>query len=662
MSSAPRLGSDHVRTAPPHRPRATRLAAPRRGHPARARRALPRAHRAARRRARRVRDRHRRAARSSGRMPWPAPRRPRPCGGSRSPTRTSWRARGRADPIRLARSSPTSCPTSPTSSSTALDDAGTVSLGKTNTPEFGLPELHRTARERAGPHPVRPDARRRGIQRRGRRRGGGGSAAVRARVGRRRLDPHPGGLDRTGRAEAVARPHPGRAPDSATPGGSGRPGAARPHRRRCRAAARRAGRRGPVPRTPPRRRPGTAARILNAAVRGEGRFQLGRHDLVAVGDRLRPRARARGAGGARGRGRASSPRSATDSRSSRLDAGGAGTPPAFRTVWQAGAAGIPVEGDDVDAARAADALAGRARARASARASSARRCSWLTVFERRADHGASRPYDAVLTPSLALTPRPLGWYDAEDGERNFAQQVQFTPFTSMVNVARPAGDHAAGVGDRRRPADGRAADRAPRRRARAARDRRAAGATAGLAAAAPAAVVNQASGEGPQAGVPARSALAHVPAELEPGADLEPVRRRLDPAAMYSGMNHSPYRFHCALCSASCAMHVVAVVVVGQVDRADRGAAAAERPRRQPAEVVHAVLAVNFPPSTQALDEDAAPSRTSSPAGSRSARAGSAQRRHPAHTAVDRREEPLGARARRRLDVGQRLHADSSRP
>jgi amidase len=40
----------------------------------------------------------------------------------------------------------------------------------------------------------------------------------------------------------------------------------------------------------------------------------------------------------------------------------------------------------------------------------------------------------VLTPALALTPRPVGWYDAEDAERNFAQQVQYTPFTSMINV------------------------------------------------------------------------------------------------------------------------------------------------------------------------------------------------------------------------------------
>jgi amidase len=34
----------------------------------------------------------------------------------------------------------------------------------------------------------------------------------------------------------------------------------------------------------------------------------------------------------------------------------------------------------------------------------------------------SRRFDAVVTPALALTPRPVGWYFAEDAERNFAQR------------------------------------------------------------------------------------------------------------------------------------------------------------------------------------------------------------------------------------------------
>ncbi|MDQ1127989.1 amidase [Microbacterium sp. SORGH_AS_0888] len=48
---------------------------------------------------------------------------------------------------------------------------------------------------------------------------------------------------------------------------------------------------------------------------------------------------------------------------------------------------------------------------------------------------AFAPYDAVLTPALALPPRPVGWFDPGDPERNFAQQVQYAPYSSFVNVA-----------------------------------------------------------------------------------------------------------------------------------------------------------------------------------------------------------------------------------
>ncbi|WP_433862500.1 amidase family protein [Streptomyces sp. L7] len=59
--------------------------------------------------------------------------------------------------------------------------------------------------------------------------------------------------------------------------------------------------------------------------------------------------------------------------------------------------------------------------------------SALTAYERSFIRQLAS-FDAVLTPALALTPRPIGWYDQEDGERNFAQQVLYTPFTSMLNV------------------------------------------------------------------------------------------------------------------------------------------------------------------------------------------------------------------------------------
>jgi amidase len=58
----------------------------------------------------------------------------------------------------------------------------------------------------------------------------------------------------------------------------------------------------------------------------------------------------------------------------------------------------------------------------------------LTSFERSVIRQFSR-FDAVVTPAMALTPRPVGWYSADDPELNFAQQCQYTPFTSFVNVA-----------------------------------------------------------------------------------------------------------------------------------------------------------------------------------------------------------------------------------
>ena len=86
--------------------------------------------------------------------------------------------------------------------------------------------------------------------------------------------------------------------------------------------------------------------FLNAAVRGEGRFQLGVTTSspweTAYELELAPEARA-----------------ALETAAVELSAMGHGLEefsldaeegyaPAFRTVWQAGAAGIPVEGDDVE--------------------------------------------------------------------------------------------------------------------------------------------------------------------------------------------------------------------------------------------------------------------------------------------------------------------------
>lgn len=57
-----------------------------------------------------------------------------------------------------------------------------------------------------------------------------------------------------------------------------------------------------------------------------------------------------------------------------------------------------------------------------------------TVFERETIT-AFAPFDAVLTPALALPARPIGWFDAEDAAENFSQQVRYAPYSSFVNVA-----------------------------------------------------------------------------------------------------------------------------------------------------------------------------------------------------------------------------------
>ena len=106
--------------------------------------------------------------------------------------------------------------------------------------------------------------------------------------------------------------------------------------------------------------------------------------------------------------------------------------PSFRTIWQAGAAGIPAEGTQLDLLEPLTQwLVLRGRQVSARELSSA--LSALVEFERSIIR-QFRSFDAVVTPALAMTPRPVGWYDAEDAERNFAQQVKYTPFTSFANV------------------------------------------------------------------------------------------------------------------------------------------------------------------------------------------------------------------------------------
>ncbi|KAA9150149.1 amidase [Microbacterium lushaniae] len=105
----------------------------------------------------------------------------------------------------------------------------------------------------------------------------------------------------------------------------------------------------------------------------------------------------------------------------------------FRILWRASAARIPLSETDLAVVEpltawlvregrglsATDLLGGLTAAR---------------VFERETIE-AFAPFDAVLMPALAQSPRPVGWYDGHDPERTFALQVEYAPYSSFVNVA-----------------------------------------------------------------------------------------------------------------------------------------------------------------------------------------------------------------------------------
>ncbi|MGM1017510.1 MAG: amidase [Actinomycetota bacterium] len=119
-----------------------------------------------------------------------------------------------------------------------------------------------------------------------------------------------------------------------------------------------------------------------------------------------------------------------------LDHGGV-YPDAFRTIWQVSAAMLPVDGERIRRLEpVTQELVARGRALSARHLADTQ--STLAAFERRVVAQFDR-FDAVITPSLALTPRPIGWYDPVDPDQNFAQQVQYSPFTSFVNaVGLPA--------------------------------------------------------------------------------------------------------------------------------------------------------------------------------------------------------------------------------
>ncbi|CAN5183099.1 amidase [soil metagenome] len=310
-----------------------------------------------------------------------------------------------------------------------LDDAGAISLGKTNAPEFGFPSYTENL---IGPPARTPYDLALGAG------GSSGGAAVAVAAG---LLPVAPGSDGGGsiRIPAAAtglvglKPSRGRIPAGSGFGSLGSLVVPGPIARTVADAAMLFDamiESGPFPFA-------TAApswdegSYLGAAVRGEGRFNLGVMTTSPWDDAYEITV---------------SPE-ATDALAvalRELDAIGHGIDqfalqpspeyaPAFRTVWMSGAAGLPAEGAQLELLEPLTRwLVARGREVSARELGSA--LATLTAFERSVIRQFSR-FDAVLTPAMALTQRPVGWYSSDDPELNFAQQCQYTPFTSFANVA-----------------------------------------------------------------------------------------------------------------------------------------------------------------------------------------------------------------------------------
>ena len=254
-----------------------------------------------------------------------------------------------------------------------------------------------------------------------------GLVPVRAGQRRRRLDPHPGRASTGCSGSSRRRGRISNAPLGSEVTGLGTHG---PLARTVRdAAAMLDAMAGPVlgdPSWAPPLPPGET--FLGAADRPPGRLRVGRYRVADA----RRRARAGGRRGLRRR-RAAARRPRARRRGR---AGGPARPrgaPAFERVWALSGTTLPVP-----AARFGELRPLTRELRARGLALSARDAmealSTLRLFARRFLQ-ATAGYDVLLAPVTTMTPRPVGWFDADgDGAADFERQKRYAAFPALSNV------------------------------------------------------------------------------------------------------------------------------------------------------------------------------------------------------------------------------------
>jgi amidase len=107
--------------------------------------------------------------------------------------------------------------------------------------------------------------------------------------------------------------------------------------------------------------------------------------------------------------------------------------PSFERVWALSGTTLPVPASRVAELRPLTReLRGRGLAMSAQDAMAAMLA--LRLFSRRFLE-ATAQYDVLLAPVCTMTPRPLGWFDADgDGAEDFERQKRYAAFTGLFNV------------------------------------------------------------------------------------------------------------------------------------------------------------------------------------------------------------------------------------
>jgi amidase len=310
---------------------------------------------------------------------------------------------------------------------TRLAEAGTISIGKTNTPEFGFPCY--TDNELAGPARCPWDP--------GRLAGGSsGGAAVAVAAG---MLPVAQGSDGGGSIRIPAsinglvglKPSRGRVSNAPLGGDVTGLGTNGPLARTVRdAAALLDAMAGPVTGDPawaPPLPPGET--FLGAADRPVGRLRIGRYLESPMADAgLEPAVQGAFDDAARLLGE-------LGHEVEEVPPGllGPDVLAAFERVWTLSGTLLPVPPERVGELRPLTREL-RARGLALSAQQAMEALTALRLFARRFITATDR-YDVLLAPVTTMTPRPLGWFDADgDGAADFERQKRYAAFTAVFNV------------------------------------------------------------------------------------------------------------------------------------------------------------------------------------------------------------------------------------